>query len=70
MRTAPDARQLAASAHRLTGAARMAGAGRLAEEAVRAEAAANAGDLTRARNTAQGMDRLLAETLLAMRSVA
>jgi hypothetical protein len=48
----------------------MAGAGRLAEEAVRAEAAANAGDLTRARNTAQGMDRLLAETLLAMRSVA
>ncbi len=68
MRAALDTQQLAASAHRLKGAARMAGAGLLAEQAVRAEAAAKAGDLTAARSAAAGLDRLLAETLRAMRS--
>ena len=68
IRAAPDARQLAASAHRLKGAARMAGAKRLAEQAVRAETAAKAGDLAAARRAAEGMDRLLAETVRAMRS--
>ncbi|MBV9775847.1 MAG: response regulator [Acetobacteraceae bacterium] len=68
IRAAPDARQLAASAHRLKGAARMAGAKRLAEQAVRAETAANAGDLAAARRATEGMDRLLAETVRAMRS--
>jgi CheY-like chemotaxis protein/HPt (histidine-containing phosphotransfer) domain-containing protein len=68
IRAAPDARRLAASAHRLKGAARMAGAKRLAEQAVRAEAAAKAGDLAAARRAAEGMDRLLAETVRAMRS--
>lgn len=69
MRAAPDARLLAASAHRLKGAARVAGAGLLAERAGCAEAAANAGDLTGARHAAGGMDLLLAETLRAMRSI-
>jgi CheY-like chemotaxis protein len=68
VRAAPDARQLAASAHRLKGAARMGGAKRLAEQALRAEAAAKAGDLAAARRAAEGMDRLLAETVRAMRS--
>jgi signal transduction histidine kinase/CheY-like chemotaxis protein len=70
MRTARDAQLLAASAHRLKGAARMAGARPLAEQAARAETAANAGDLAAARSAAGGMDRLLAETLRAMRSVS
>ncbi len=69
LRAAPDAQQLATLAHRLKGAARMAGARLLAEQAARAEAAANAGELAAARSAAEGMDRLLAETLRAMRSV-
>jgi signal transduction histidine kinase/ActR/RegA family two-component response regulator len=69
MRAAPDARQLAASAHRLNGAARMAGATLLADQAACAEAAANAGDLMGAQSVAEGMNSLLAETLRAMRSV-
>ncbi len=69
IRAAPNARRLAASAHRLNGAARMAGARLLAEQAARAEAAANADDLAAARHAVDGMDRLLAETLGAMRSV-
>ena len=69
LRVAPDAQQLAASAHRLKGAARVAGARLLAEQAVRAEAAAKGGDLPPARGVADGMERLLAETLRAMRSV-
>ena len=47
----------------------MAGAKRLAEQAVRTETAAKAGDLAAARRAAEGMDRLLAETVRAMRSV-
>jgi CheY-like chemotaxis protein len=69
IRVAADARQLAALAHRLHGAARMAGARMLAERAMRAETAAKAGDLAEARRAADGMDGLLAETLRAMRSV-
>jgi HPt (histidine-containing phosphotransfer) domain-containing protein len=69
LRAAPDAKQLVASAHRLRGAARMAGARLMAEQAMSAEVAANAGDLTGARVTADGMERLLAETLRVMRSV-
>ena len=66
---APNAEQMAAPAHRLNGAARMAGARLLAEQAVRVEAAANAGDLLAGRGAAEGMERLLTETLRAMRSV-
>jgi signal transduction histidine kinase/CheY-like chemotaxis protein/HPt (histidine-containing phosphotransfer) domain-containing protein len=69
IRVAADARQLAALAHRLHGAARMAGARMLAERAMRAETAAKAGDLAEARRAADGMDGLLADTLRAMRSV-
>ncbi len=69
MRSAHDAQQIATSAHRLNGAARMAGARLLAEHAARAEAAGNGGDLELARRAADEMDRLLAETLRAMRSV-
>jgi signal transduction histidine kinase/ActR/RegA family two-component response regulator/HPt (histidine-containing phosphotransfer) domain-containing protein len=69
MRAAAGARQLANSAHRVKGAAQMAGARLLAEQAALAEAAGNAGDLALARITADEMDRLLAETLRAMRSV-
>jgi len=69
MRTAPDAKQLAAFAHRLKGAARMAGARVLAEQASCAEASADAGDLAAARRTADAMGPLLAGTLRAMRSV-
>jgi CheY-like chemotaxis protein/HPt (histidine-containing phosphotransfer) domain-containing protein len=69
MRAAPDAQQLAASAHRLKGAAHMAGARVLAEQASSAEASANAGDLAAARRTADAMGPLLAATLRAMRSV-
>ena len=69
MHAAPDAHGLATAAHRLQGAARVAGARLLAEQAARAEAAANIGDLTAARRAVEGMDRLLAETLRAMRSV-
>ncbi|MGH7043423.1 MAG: ATP-binding protein, partial [Acetobacteraceae bacterium] len=67
MRAAPNAQNLAALAHRLQGAARIAGARLLAEQAMRAEVAANAGDLAAARTAADGMDRLLADTLRAMR---
>ncbi|HEY5301709.1 MAG TPA: ATP-binding protein [Acetobacteraceae bacterium] len=69
IRAAPDVHGLASSAHRLQGAARMAGARLLAEQAARAEMAAKAGDLAAARRVVEGMDRLLAETLRAMRSV-
>ena len=69
LRIAVDARQLAASAHRLHGAARMAGARMLAERAMRVEAAAKAGDLAEARRATDGMNELLADTLRAMRSV-
>ncbi len=69
LRSAADARQLAALAHRLHGAARMAGARMLAERTMRVETAAKAGDLAEARRTADGMDGLLADTLRAMRSV-
>jgi len=69
IRAAPDTGQLADLAHRLRGAASMAGAKRLAEQAVRTETAAKAGDLAVARRAAEGMDRLLAETVRAMRSV-
>jgi CheY-like chemotaxis protein/HPt (histidine-containing phosphotransfer) domain-containing protein len=70
MRAAPDLPQVAAAAHRLKGAARMAGARPLAEQAARAEAAAQAGDAARARDAVAGMDRLFAETVRAIRSVA
>jgi signal transduction histidine kinase/CheY-like chemotaxis protein/HPt (histidine-containing phosphotransfer) domain-containing protein len=70
MRVAADAQHLAASAHRLNGAARVAGARLLAEQAVRAEAAAKGGDLQTARAVADGLERVLTETLWAMRSVA
>ncbi len=66
---ARNTRLIAASAHRLKGAAGMVGAGLLAERAERAEAAARAGDLAGARVAADGLERLLAETLRAMRSV-
>jgi HPt (histidine-containing phosphotransfer) domain-containing protein len=69
MRAAPDVQNLAASAHRLNGAAKMAGARLLAEQAVRVETAANAGDLAGARSAGDGMERLLTETLRAMCSV-
>ncbi len=69
MRVAPAAGRLAASAHRLNGAARMAGARLLAEQARRIEAAAGAGDLAAAQRATDGLDHLLAETLRAMRSV-
>ncbi|MBV8613211.1 MAG: Hpt domain-containing protein, partial [Acetobacteraceae bacterium] len=69
IRAAPDAHQLADLAHRLRGAARMAGAKRLAERAACAETAAKAGDFAAARQAVEGMDRLLAETVRAMRSV-
>ncbi|MEO9191850.1 MAG: ATP-binding protein, partial [Acetobacteraceae bacterium] len=67
MRAAPDAHGLAAAAHRLKGAARMAGARLLAEQAGRAEAAADAGDFAAAQTAVEGMERMLAETLRAMR---
>ena len=69
MRAAPDSRTLAASAHRLKGAARMAGAERLADLAARTEAAADAGNLAMARLAADGLDRVLGDTLRKMRSV-
>ena len=69
LRAALDAKQFVASAHRLRGAARMAGAQLMAEQVMSAEAAANAGDLAGAHLMANGMERLLAETLRAMRSV-
>jgi CheY-like chemotaxis protein/HPt (histidine-containing phosphotransfer) domain-containing protein len=69
MCAAQDAAQLAASAHRLKGAARMAGARLLAEQAARAEASANAGDLGAARRMADGTGCLLTDTLRAMRSI-
>jgi HPt (histidine-containing phosphotransfer) domain-containing protein len=69
LRSAPNAKRLAASAHRLRGAARMVGARLLAEQAGRIEAAANAGDLTSAKIAADGIEGLLVETLQAIRSV-
>jgi len=69
MHAAPDPQGLAASAHRLKGAARMAGAVRLAEHAAQAETAAQAGDFAGARRTAEGMDQLLTETVRAMKSI-
>ncbi|HJU16118.1 MAG TPA: ATP-binding protein [Stellaceae bacterium] len=69
MQAAPDLAQLAASAHRLKGAARMAGAVRLADQVARIEAAADAGDLAAARGAAERIGGLLAETVRAMRSV-
>jgi signal transduction histidine kinase/DNA-binding NarL/FixJ family response regulator/HPt (histidine-containing phosphotransfer) domain-containing protein len=68
LRAAEDADRLAACAHRLRGAAQMAGARLIAEQAARAEAAAKAGDLAGARQVANGMEALLAETLRVMRS--
>ena len=68
LRVAADGPVMAATAHRLRGAAHMAGARMLAEAAMRCEAAANAGDLADAQRTAEGMERLLADTLQAMRS--
>ena len=70
LHTASDAKQLAAFAHRLNGAARMAGARLVAERAARIEAAAEGHDLAGARREAAGMGELLAQTLEAMRSVA
>jgi signal transduction histidine kinase/CheY-like chemotaxis protein len=67
--TARDPRRLAASAHRLKGAALMSGARLLAERAARAEAAAKAGDLAGARRAAAGLNGVLADTLRAMRSI-
>jgi len=69
MRDAADADQLAASAHRLKGAARMAGARVLAEQAERAEASARAGNIAAARLAAEAMESVLSETLRAMRSI-
>ncbi len=69
MRAATGTQQLANSAHRVKGAARMAGARLLAEQAALAEAACDAGDLALARSAADEMDRLLVETVRAMRSI-
>ncbi len=69
LRAATDVNQFAASAHRLKGAARMAGARLMAEQVVRAEATAKAGDLVAARGATEAIERLLSETLRAMRSV-
>ena len=65
-----DAKQVAAFAHRLKGAARVAGATLMAEQAARVEAAAEGHDLAGARRAAVGMEELLADTIEAMRSVA
>ena len=68
LRAASDTGRIAASAHRLKGAALTAGAPLLAEQATRAEAAALAGDLPGARRAANSLEQLLAETLRVMRS--
>ena len=70
LHAAPDAKQVAAFAHRLRGAARVAGATLVAEQAARVEAAAEGHDLAGARCAAVGMEELLADTIEAMRSVA
>ena len=70
LHAAPDAKQVAAFAHRLRGAARVAGATLMAEQAARVEAAAERHDLAGARCAAVGMEELLTDTLEAMRSVA
>jgi signal transduction histidine kinase/FixJ family two-component response regulator len=70
LHTALDAKQVAAFAHRLKGAARVAGATLIAEQAARVETAAEGHDLAGARRAAVGMEELLADTLEAMRSVA
>jgi signal transduction histidine kinase/CheY-like chemotaxis protein/HPt (histidine-containing phosphotransfer) domain-containing protein len=70
LHAAPEAKQVAAFAHRLRGAARVAGATLMAEQAARVEAAAEGHDLAGARCAAVGMEELLADTLEAMRSVA
>jgi hypothetical protein len=69
LRAAEDVDGLTTCAHRLKGAAQMAGARLIAAQAARAEAAARAGDLAGARQVADGMAALLAETLRVMRSV-
>jgi signal transduction histidine kinase/FixJ family two-component response regulator len=69
LHTALDAKQVAAFAHRLKGAARVAGATLIAEQAARVETAAEGHDLAGARRAAVGMEELLADTLEAMRSV-
>ncbi len=70
LHAAREAKQVAAFAHRLRGAARVAGATLMAEQAARVEAAAKGHDLAGARRAAVGMDKLFADTLEAMRSVA
>ena len=70
LHAAPEAKQVAAFAHRLRGAARVAGATLMAEQAARVEAAAEGHDLAGARCAAVGMEELLADTIEAMRSVA
>ena len=69
LHAAPHAKQVAAFAHRLRGAAGAAGARLFAEQAARVEAAAEGRDRARAIREAAGMEELLAETLEAMRSV-
>ena len=69
IQAASEASSLGAIAHRLKGAARMAGARLLAEQASRIEDVAKSGDFASGRAAADGIDRLLADTLRAMRSI-
>jgi signal transduction histidine kinase/ActR/RegA family two-component response regulator len=68
LRAATDAATIASLAHRVLGAARMTGAGPLMEQAARIEAAARAGDSIAAEAAAEGIERLLEDTLRAMRA--
>ena len=68
-RAASNAPQLAVLAHRLKGAAGMAGARLMAERAGLAEVAAVGGDFAGVSGAADDLERLLARTLRAMRSV-
>jgi signal transduction histidine kinase/CheY-like chemotaxis protein/HPt (histidine-containing phosphotransfer) domain-containing protein len=70
IQAASDATKLAVIAHRLKGAARMAGARLLAEQASRIEAVSRSGNFAAGQVAAEGIDRLLADTLRAMRSIS
>ncbi len=66
---ATEPARMAAAAHRLHGAAKTAGALRLAAQARRIENAARNGERCAARQAADGLETLLAQSLAAMRSV-
>jgi signal transduction histidine kinase/CheY-like chemotaxis protein/HPt (histidine-containing phosphotransfer) domain-containing protein len=68
LQAAGSASARAEAAHRLKGAARMVGARMLADQASRVETAARTGDIEAAREAAEGLAAMLAETTRAARA--